>query len=84
MLFDDLSTLARVCIFLICPPIVTILCSLIAPRLLARKVARTRKLTWKEFWALLLAAYLIFGLAVAGSKLLSGSHSEDPSSLIVQ
>ena len=84
MLFDDLSTLARLCIVLIGPPIVTILCWLIGPRLMARKLARTRKLSWKEFWALLLAAYLIFGLAIWGSKLLSGNRSDDPSSLIVQ
>jgi len=84
MLFDDLSTLARVYIVLIGPPIVTIVCWLIGPKLMARKLARTRKLSWKEFWALLLAAYVIFGLAIWGSKLLSGNRSDDPSSLIVQ
>jgi hypothetical protein len=84
MIFDDLSTLARVLIFLIGPPVATILCWLIGPRLMARKQARARKLSWKEFWALLLAAYLFFGLAIWGRKLFSGNNSGDPSSLIVQ
>ena len=84
MLFDDLSTLTRVLIVLIGPPIVTTLCWIFGPRMLGRKLAKTRRLSGREFLAMLLAAYLIFGLAVAGSKLLSGANSDDPSSLIVQ
>lgn len=84
MLFDDLSQLARILIFLIGPPVLTVVCGFIVPRVLARKLALTRKLSWKEFWALLLAAYFIFGLAIWGSKILSGNHSGDPSSLLVQ
>jgi hypothetical protein len=84
-----LPLLAKILIGLVAPPIVTIVCWLIGPRLVGARLVgarreRTRERNWVEFWLMLIAAYLIFSLALWGSHFFAGNDRVDPSSLLVQ
>ena len=57
--------------------------------LLGRRLAGSRRPSlkvWNEagFWALLIAAYVIFALALAGSRFLNRIDDTDPSPQLVQ
>jgi|SRR5271156_70251 len=79
-----LPLLAKILIGLVAPPIVTIVCWLIGPRLVGARRERTRERNRVEFWLMLIAAYLIFSLALGGSHFFAGNDRVDPSSLLVQ
>jgi hypothetical protein len=84
MLFDDLSLFAKILIGAIAPPLVTIFCWLVGPRLAGfrRNPARTR--SWLEFWLMLLAAYVIFALALWGIRFFPANDHADPSIQLLQ
>jgi hypothetical protein len=84
MLFDDLPLFAKILIGAIAPPAVTIVCWLIGPRLAGSRGKPARARRWVEFWLMLLAAYLIFALALWGLPFFSGNDHVDPSTQLVQ
>jgi hypothetical protein len=84
MLFDDLSLFAKILIGAIAPLLVTIFCWLIGPRLAGSRRNSTRPRRWIEFWLMLLAAYVIFALALWALPHLSGNDRVDPSTQLVQ
>jgi heme/copper-type cytochrome/quinol oxidase subunit 1 len=84
MSFDELPLLAKILIGLIAPPIVTVLCWLIGPRLAGASRERRRERNWVEFWLMLIAAYLVFSLALWGRQFFSTNDRVDPSSQLVQ
>lgn len=84
MPFDDLSFRAKLVVGLVGPAIVTAICWLADPLLagLRRNRRRTRK--WVEFWLMLIAAYIIFAIALARGHLLTGNDNVDPSSQLIR
>ncbi len=84
MPFDDLPLLAKILIGLVGPPVVTIICWLVGPLLVGARRKRTLNRGWTGFWLMLLAAYLVFGIALAGAHLFSGNDQVDPSSQLLQ
>jgi hypothetical protein len=84
MPFDDLTLRAKILVGLLAPPGVTLICWLLGPLLggFRRKQVRARK--WVEFWLMLLAAYLVFAIALAGGRPFSGNENVDPSSQLVR
>lgn len=84
MPFDDLTLRAKILVVLLGPPIMTIICWFLGPLLAGARRARNRKRSWVEFWLMLLAAYLIFAMALAGGHLFSGNDVRDPSSELVR
>jgi hypothetical protein len=68
-----LPLLAKILIGLVAPPIVTIVCWLIGPRLVGARRERTRERNRVEFWLMLIAAYLVFSLALGGSHFFAGN-----------
>jgi hypothetical protein len=75
---------AQLLIGLIAPLGLTILCWLLGRRLAGSR--RPSLKVWNEagFWALLIAAYVIFALALAGSRFLNRIDDTDPSPQLVQ
>jgi len=47
-----------------------------------RNWARNR--SWSGFWLMLVAAYLLFAVALGGGRFLSGNDKADPSSQLFQ
>ncbi len=84
MPFDELPLSAKILIGLMAPPVVTILCWLIGPRLAGTRRERTRTRNWVEFWLMLIAAYLIFAVALWGRHFFAANDRLDPSSQLVQ
>jgi heme/copper-type cytochrome/quinol oxidase subunit 1 len=84
MPFDDFTLRARILIGVFGPPSVTIICWLAAPLWARARHRQTRALNWTEFWLLLLAAYLVFAIALAGGPLFTGNDNVDPSSQLVR
>jgi hypothetical protein len=84
MTFDDLSLRVKVLIGLVAPPICTVVCWLVGRRLGGSQREGAR--VWNEsgFWAMLIAAYLIFGLALVGSRFFATKDVIDPASQVVQ
>jgi hypothetical protein len=80
MLFDDRSFLAKCLIGVFGPPIVTTICWLAGPLLAGIRRKRSRA----EFWLMLLAAYVVFAIALAGSKIHIQSGDDDPSSQLIR
>jgi hypothetical protein len=75
---------AQLLIGLTAPLGLTVLCWL-----LGRRLAGSRRFSfkvWNEagFWAMLIAAYVIFALALAGSRFLNRIDETDPSPRLVQ
>jgi hypothetical protein len=66
------------------PPLVAILCWLIGPRLAGTRRKRPRTRNWVEFWLMLIAAYLIFAVALWGHRFFAANDRVDPSSQLVQ
>ena len=83
MLFDDLTLETKILIGLLAPLILTLICWLVGPLLTGwRNWAQGR--SWPGFWLMLLGAYLVFAIALAGSRFLSGNDKADPSSQLLQ
>jgi hypothetical protein len=81
MPFDDLTLRTKILLGLVAPPTVTLICWLVGPILTGRRNwARNR--SWSGFWLMLLAAYLVFAVALGGDRFLSGNA--DPSSQLFQ
>jgi hypothetical protein len=83
MLFDDLPLLAKILIATMGPPIVTLFCWLVGPLLAGVRRERTWTRSWTEFWLMLLAAYVIFAIALAGVHFHIGDDRGDPSLQLV-
>jgi hypothetical protein len=84
MLFSDLTLRARILIGLLGPPSVTIICWLAGPLVARTRRNRPRPRNWTEFWLMLLAAYLIFAIALSRGHLFEGNGNVDPSSQLVR
>ena len=83
MMVDE-SLRTKILIGVVGPPIVTTICWLVAPLLTGARHKRTQTRKWVEFWLMLIAAYLIFAIALAGGHLLIGNDLVDPSSELVR
>ena len=84
MPFDDLPILGRILIGVLAPLLVAIFCWLAGPRLAGPRRKRTRARSWVEFWLLLMAAYLMFAVALWGGSFLDRRDRTDPSSQLIQ
>jgi hypothetical protein len=84
MAFDDLSSLLKVLVGLTAPPILTALCWLVGRHMAGSRREGTRGRDGEGFWPMLIAAYLIFALALAGSHCFAGKDDVDPTSRMVQ
>ncbi len=84
MLFDDFTLRSKILLGIFGPPSVTIICWLAGPLWARARHGRTRALNWTEFWLMLLAAYLVFVIALAGGHIFTGTDSADPSSDLVR
>jgi hypothetical protein len=84
MPFDDVPLRLQILIALTAPPILTVFCWLLGRRLSASQRQGTRARNGAGFWAMLIAAYLIFGLALVGSRFFARKDAIDPSSQVVQ
>jgi hypothetical protein len=84
MPFDDFTLRAKILIGLLGPPSLTIICWLASPLLARVRHERVRPRKWAEFWLMLIAAYLVFAIALAGGNLFNGKDNVDPSSELVR
>ena len=66
------------------PPILTAVCWLIGWRIARTPGGNTGTKGRAGFWSMLVAAYVIFALALAGRHFLAKHERADPSSLLVQ
>jgi hypothetical protein len=84
MIFDDLSLHMQILLCVIMPPILTLLCWFGGRRLV--KGPQPVVLQSKGgFWAMLLAAYVLFALALYSSRYFAGTaHANDPDTQLVQ
>jgi hypothetical protein len=62
----------------------TVLCWLVGRRWASSRRAGSRMCTDADFWTMLLAAYIIFALALAGSRFFNRIDRDDPSPQLVQ
>jgi type VI protein secretion system component VasK len=82
-LFDDLPLETKILIGLLGPLALTLICWLVGPLLAGcRNWAGNR--SWSGFWLMLLVSYLVFAVALAGGRFLSGNDKADPSSQLFQ
>jgi len=84
MPFDSLPLLTKIFIGLFGPLTVTIICWLVSPLLTGVRHKRTPARKWIEFWLMLIAAYLVFAIALARGHFFSGNDQVDPSSQLVR
>jgi hypothetical protein len=84
MALDDLTAWEKIAVGLVGPPIVTIICWLAGPLLAGFRRREPRPRKWVEFWLMLLAAYLVFAIALAGGRPFVGTENVDPSSQLVR
>src|SRR5882757_4756753 len=66
------------------PPILTAVCWLIGRRVARSSGGAAGSQGRTGFWSMLIAAYVIFALALAGSQFLATHERADPTSLLVQ
>jgi hypothetical protein len=76
------SLRVKILIGVVGPPIVTTICWLVGPLLAGARRKRTRTRDWVQFWLMLIAAYLVFAIALAGGHLFTGNDQVDPSQLV--
>jgi hypothetical protein len=62
----------------------TVLCWLVGRRMSGSRRAGVRMWNDAAFWTMLLAAYVIFALALAGSRFFNRIDRDDPSPQLVQ
>ena len=84
MSFGDLSLPLQILIALTVPPILTVVCWFGGRRLARSHGERTVTQSRAGFWAMLIAAYLLFAVALATSRFFPGNDSADPSTQIIQ
>jgi hypothetical protein len=75
---------AQLLIGLTAPLGLTVLCWLLGRRLAGSRRAGFRMWDEAGFWAMLLAAYVIFALALAGSRFFNRIDRDDPFPQLVQ
>ena len=68
MPLNDLPLRLQILVGLIVPPILTVLCWLLGRRLAGLKPVASGMLKEPGFWAMLLTAYVLFALALAGGR----------------
>ncbi len=83
MFTDDIPLRVQLIAGFAVPPVLTAICW-VAGRCMARALGNTGTKSRAGFWSMLLAAYLIFALALAGRHFLAKREQADPSSLLVQ
>ena len=82
-MFDDLPFETKILVGLLAPLTLTLICLLVGPLLTGwRNCAQSR--SWSGFWLMLLAAYLVFAIALGGGRFFSGNDEADPSSQLSQ
>jgi|HubBroStandDraft_5_1064220.scaffolds.fasta_scaffold1479375_1 hypothetical protein len=79
-MFDHWPLFVRCLIGFLGPPITTAICWWASPLLLGRKQKRKRNRT--EFWLMLLAAYMVFAIALLHNKIPVQNKDDDPSQLV--
>jgi hypothetical protein len=84
MPLDDLPLRVQLLIGLIVPPILTVLCWVIGRRLAGSRRPGFRMWSEPGFWTMLISAYLLLALALAGARSLNKVEQVDPSSQLVQ
>lgn len=84
MPLEDLPLPVQLIIGLIVPPILAVLCWLIGCRLGDSRHPVYKMWNQPGFWALLIAAYVFFSVALAGSRFLNRLDRADPSTQLVQ
>jgi predicted small integral membrane protein len=84
MIFDDLSLLTQIILAIIVPPILTVICWFGGRRLMRAQNRPVQPQNKAGFWALLLAAYILFALALYSSRFFAGTEHADPSIQLVQ
>ena len=84
MLSDDFPLQLQMLVGLTVPPILTAVCWLIGRRVARASGGNARTKGRAGFWLMLIAAYVIFALALAGRHFLAKQERADPSELLVQ
>ena len=84
MLSDDFPLRLQLLVGFTAPPILTAVCWLIGRREAGASSGNARTKGRAGFWSMLIAAYVIFALALAGSRFLAKHERADPSELLVQ
>jgi hypothetical protein len=84
MLSDDFPLRLQMLVGLIVPPILTAVCWLVGRRVARSSGGNAGTHGRAGFWSMLIAAYVIFALALAGRHFLSRHERADPSELLVQ
>jgi hypothetical protein len=83
MIFDDLSLRMQIILCVIVPPILTLIGWFGGRRLV--KGPRPVVLQSKAgFWGMLLAAYILFAVAIYSSRRMAGTEHADPTNFLVQ
>lgn len=81
---DDFPLRLQLILGFTVPPILTAVCWLIGRRVAGASGGKTGTKGRAGFWSMLIAAYVIFALALAGRHFLAKHERADPSSLLVQ
>jgi hypothetical protein len=81
---DDFPFQAQVLLGVIVPPILTAVCWLAGQWMASASGGNGGPKARAGFWSMLVAAYVIFALALAGRHFLAKHEQADPSSLLVQ
>jgi ABC-type spermidine/putrescine transport system permease subunit II len=84
MLSDDFPLRLQLLIGFTVPPVLTAVCWLIGRRAARAPAGNAGTKGKAGFWSMLIAAYVIFALALAGRHVLAKHERADPSSLLVQ
>jgi hypothetical protein len=84
MLSDDFPLRLQMLVGLIVPPILTAVCWLIGRHVARSSGGKAGTKGRAGFWSMLIAAYFIFALALAGRHFLAKQERADPSDLLVQ
>jgi hypothetical protein len=84
MLSDDFPLRLQLLVGFTVPPILTAVCWLIGRRMARASAGNAGTKGRAGFWSMLIAAYVIFVLALAGRHFLAKHGRVDPSSLLVQ
>jgi hypothetical protein len=85
MLSDDFPLRLQILVGVVVPPILTVACWLLGRRVARSSGGGTAGTQGRTgFWTMLIAAYVIFALALAGRHFLAKHERADPSELLVQ